>query len=424
MIGAKPVRNIRAGILGSAAWLVAQPALSAGFYFPEVGTPSSLGTGGVANPTNIYGADAAWTNPAGMTALAEDRIFTGLQVVLPEIEFDSSAVSGGSDGGNAGETAVIPSLFYLKKLNDRASLGFSITAPLGGGVDYGDDFAGRYETINAFLEGIALSPSLGYEVTERLSLGVGVSFIYTLYEQDIAINPALVPTVDGNDGKIKIENADDWGYQPFFGLTYRVADRALLGVVYRSEMDVDLEGDVSFRNLGDLTPQISSIDVSWDNPQTLEAGLSFQLSDTNTLFLNAGWQDWSAFSDNDLSFTGAGLVTLDRNWDDTWHAGVGFAHLKNRQGYSVGFSYESSPVDNDDRTFDLPVDELYRFSASYSWSGKRGFDYSLGGSLTVFGDTEIDNTVQGVRVSGDFDNNYLVFLGGTLRYVFGANRSN
>ena len=53
----------------SAACLQSQPAEAAGFYFPEVGTPSSLGTGGVANATNTYGADAAWTNPAGMTAL-------------------------------------------------------------------------------------------------------------------------------------------------------------------------------------------------------------------------------------------------------------------------------------------------------------------------------------------------------------------
>jgi long-chain fatty acid transport protein len=339
--------------------------------------------------------------------------------VLPKIEFDSSiATGGGNDGNNAGETAFIPSFFYLKKLSDRTRLGFSITAPLGGGVDYGDNFAGRYETINAFLEGIALSPSLGYEINEQLSVGAGVSFIYTLYEQDIAINPAFVPTVNGGDGKLKIEDADDWGYQPFLGLTYRLSDRALLGVVYRAEMDVDLEGDVKFRNLGALTPSINNVDINWDNPQTLEAGLSYQLTDEKTLFFNAGWQDWSEFSDNELAFTGTGVATLDRNWDDTWHAGIALAHLKNRQGYSVGFSYESSPVDDDDRTFDLPVDELYRFSASYSWTGRRGLDYSLGGSLMMFGDTEIDNTVQGVRVKGDFDNNYLLFLGGTLRYVF------
>jgi long-chain fatty acid transport protein len=201
-------------------------------------------------------------------------------------------------------------------------------------------------------------------------------------------------------------------------LTYRLSDRALVGAVYRAEMDVDLEGDVKFRNLGALTPSVNGVDIRWDNPQTLEAGLSYQLTDEKTLFINAGWQDWSEFSDNELAFTGAGVATLDRNWDDTWHAGIALGHLENREGYSIGFSYESSPVDDDDRTFDLPVDELYRFSALYFWSGGRRLDYSLGGSLTVFGDTEIDNTVQGVRVKGDFDSNYLLFLGGTLRYVF------
>jgi len=183
-------------------------------------------------------------------------------------------------------------------------------------------------------------------------------------------------------------------------------------------MDVNLEGDVKFRNLGPLTPPVNSVDISWDNPQTLEAGLSYQLTDKKTLFFNAGWEDWSAFSENRLDFTGAAVATLDRNWDDTWHAGIALAHIVNRQGYSIGLSYESSPVDDDDRTFDLPVDELYRLSASYSWTGSRRLDFSLGGSLMMFGDTKIDNTVQGVRVKGDFDSNYILFLGGTLRYVF------
>jgi long-chain fatty acid transport protein len=405
--------------IASAVVFFCELSVAAGFYFPEVGTPSSLGTGGVANTTNIYGADAAWTNPAGMTALEEDRIFAGLQIVVPEIEFDTDvATGGGSDGGNAGETAAIPSFFYLRKHSDKLRIGFSITAPLGGGIDYGGDFAGRYETINAYLEGIALSPSLAYKLNKQLSVGAGVSFIYTLYEQDIAINPAVVPTLDGKDGKLKIEDADDWGYQPFVGFTYQLTDKILFGTVYRAEMDVELTGNLKFQNLGPLTPGIDSVDLNWDNPQTLEAGLSFQLTAEKTLFINAGWQDWSEFSDNEVVFTGAGVATVDRNWDDTWLAGIALAHLKDRQGYAFGLSYESSPVEDEDRTFDLPVDELLRLSASYSWTGKSGLDYSLGSSLVVFGDTKIDNTVQGVRVQGEFDRNYLLFVGGTLRYVF------
>ena len=72
---------------------------------------------------------------------------------------------------------------------------------------------------------------------------------------------------------LKIEKATDWGYQPFLGLTYALSDRALLGVVYRAEMDVELEGDVKVRNLN-LPISADSIDIDWDNPQWLEAGLN------------------------------------------------------------------------------------------------------------------------------------------------------
>jgi long-subunit fatty acid transport protein len=54
-----------------------QGAHAAGFYLSEYGMPASTGTAGVANQTNNFGADAAWSNPAGMTGLSEDRLLQG-----------------------------------------------------------------------------------------------------------------------------------------------------------------------------------------------------------------------------------------------------------------------------------------------------------------------------------------------------------
>jgi len=413
-------RTGRGLLLAVSAGLGTQNAPAAGFYLSEVGSPASLGTGGVANPTNTFGADAAWTNPAGMTGLDEDQIFAGFQAVIPKVEFDSStATAGGSDGGNAGNAAFIPSLFYVNKLNDRTRLGISLVAPQGGGVNYGDDFVGRYQTSKAQLAAVGISPSVGFRVNDRLSVGAGVSIIYTKFEQNIAINQAALAGPGTPDGKVRIEDATDWGYQPFLGLTWQATDRALLGVVYRAEADVDLEGDVNFRNLVIPKPGLNEVDISWNNPQWLEAGLTYQLSDKNFLFLNGGWQDWSEFSDNQLEFAGGTVATLDRQWDDTWHAGIAFAHLERQEnGYTVGFSYESSPVENEHRTFDLPVDEIYKLSGAYFWTGSKQLDYSLGATLYMIGDAEIDLVTQGVRAAGKFDSNYILFLGGTVRYRF------
>jgi long-chain fatty acid transport protein len=290
--------------------LATQSALAAGFYLSEIGTPLSLGTAGVANPTNDNGADSSWTNPAGMTGLDQSAMVGGFQVVAPNIRFDSSvAEAGGSDGGNAGNVVPIPSFFYVNRVTDRLRLGISSAGIMGGGVDYGDSFVGRYSTSMAELGAVGISPAIGYKVNDKFSVGAGVSIVYTHFDMDVAINQSTEENPDTPDGKFKIVKADDWGYQPYVGLTWHVTDRAMLGFVYRAEMDVNLEGDTKIHDwkLDVPKPTANNIDVDWDNPQTAKLGLKYRLDDKNLLFLSAGWEDWSKFSDNTLALKGGQL---------------------------------------------------------------------------------------------------------------------
>jgi long-chain fatty acid transport protein len=215
---------------------------------------------------------------------------------------------------------------------------------------------------------------------------------------------------------------DDVGYQPFMGLTYEFSDRFHLGIVYRAEMDVDLEGDLNFRNMTIPRPKANEIEIDWDNPQTVKAGLSYEISPGKRLLFSAGWEDWSVFSQNQLAITGGAANptgVLERNFRDTWNAGVAFASVRNKSdSYAFGFSYDSSPVRDRDRTIDLPFDETYKLSAAYGWHLDRDFSFALGGTLIYFGEGKVDQTSQGVRFTGDFDTNVAMFLGGTVRYVF------
>ena len=230
-----------------------------------------------------------------------------------------------------------------------------------------------------------------------------------LFDEDVAINlPGSAP-----DGKVKMEDLDDWGYQPFLGLTYHFSDRVMLGVVYRAEMDVDLEGDVKFRGVplpgGDVK-------LSWDNPQWLEAALRFDLDNNYYVATNLGWQDWSQFSENELEVT-PGVTVMDRDWKDTWRTGIAFGHMAGTRGWSFGLSYDSSPVTDKNRTIDLPMDETLQAGASYFMEGKK-FSYALGASLMYAGDGKVDQTAQNVRFKGEFDTNLIFSLGGTVRYTF------
>ena len=62
-----------------------------------------------------------------------------------------------------------------------------------------------------------------------------------------------------------------------------------MGIVYRSEADTDLEGDVKFEGL--RNPQLLAalprdVKISWTNPQWLEAGLRYRMDDDTQLYFN------------------------------------------------------------------------------------------------------------------------------------------
>lgn len=392
-----------------------------GFYLQEYGTPSSIGTAGTARTTNNYGAESAFGNPAGMTGLTETTLTIGTQVLIPTVEFDPEiATAGGDDGGNAGDTIVIPSVFAVKPISDKARVGFSIVAPLGGGVDYGDDFAGRYSTQEASLQGVSISPSFGYQVNDQLSVGAGISFLYTLFEMDIAINqPGALP-----DGKAEIEDADDWGYQLFFGMQYQMSEQTMLGIVYRSEAEVELRGDFDIKNTVIPATLSGRAEAGWDNPQLIEVGLSHEMNDDLTLFFQANWEDWSAFSENTFQITGSGplgastVANLNRDFRDTWRVGVGMGYKMEDTILLLGTSYDSSPVSDSNRTFDLPLDEQFRIAGALISESDTGPNYALSASYVYFGDGKIDQTSQGVRTKGEFDKNWGLFLGGTLSWEF------
>lgn len=401
----------------NAVLLTMSHAVSAGgFYVSELGTPGSLGTAGVANVTNNRGVDSAWTNPAGMTGVQQDAGVAGVQLIVPKVEFDSSvATGGGGDGGNAGLVSVVPSHFMVKTINDEVKVGFSVAGTMGGGLDYGRNFVGRYAAYRAVLAGVALSPSIAYKVNEDFSIGAGASAVYTTFDEDIAVRqPGFA------DGRASINQIDDWGFTTFYGLTYQLNEKALLGVVYRPEFDANLEGDVNFSNFVGPTPVADSVKIEWTNPQVLQLGLQYKLDDEYTLFFDADWEDWSEFSRNQLSFQGGLLnpvATLDRNWKDTYHLGAAMVRSWGNQRFALGIAYDTSPVDDDDRTIDLPLDEQLKLSAAYARDGEK-LDYSIGATLMYLGDGKVDQTAQGVRFKGEFDNNYALFIGGTLRYEF------
>jgi long-chain fatty acid transport protein len=409
-------------VVAASVVLAAMPggdAVAGGFYINSVGSPGSLGTAASANVTNTWGPDATWTNPAGLTGIGERRVMIASgQLLLPLAEFDPSvATAGGDDGGSAGDPALIPSFFYAQRLNEDWGFGFGVSALQGGGVDYGENFAGRYGAIDVTLTGLAATWSVGHQLTDRFSWGIGASVVQTVFEQTIAVNQGQF-----EDGRVAFRDLDDVGVQGIFGLQYAFTEKFMFGATYRSEFDANLEGNVKFRNFViPGVPNRRNLDVDWTNPQWIEAGLRYVTGRGHSFFVSGNWQEWSEFSQNQLTIdTNRNniVTTLDRDWDDTWSIGIGYAtKTDTTNGLSFGLRYESSPVDDDKRTIDLPLDESWQVSASYGrFKPDLSSGWSVGTTVAFFGDSEVDQTVQNSRFAGKFNDNIVAFLGLNFRF--------
>ena len=406
--------------------LFSQNSFAGGFYLPEIATPGSVGTAGVANVTNVDDASSAFTNPAGMTALEGDEVEVGMEVLISVNKFDSDiATAGGSDGGNAGVPAVIPGLFVVKGLNDNLKLGFSIAAVAGGGLDYGENFVGRYQAYKAALQTVGAGPSLGYKINDMLSIGVGIYMLYTTFNQKIAVNQSFF---GANDGTVHFDDIDDISYQWTAGLIFQPTDRLLFGFTYLSEADIDLSGGLKTSGLqgvfSNLLGDADSITVDFDLPESFALGLRYRVTDNLTLLADSNYQRWSQFGETnvkiDVGPAGETIVGgFDRDWKDTWHVGGAFKYfLGENHLVAMGVSYDSSPVTNKDRTADLPMDEQFRVAAAFGKENPIGFSYSVSGSWVYFGEGKMDQTAQGERYKGEFDTNYLIFIAASVNYKF------
>jgi len=73
---------------------------------------------------------------------------------------------------------------------------------------------------------------------------------------------------------------------------------------------------------------------------------------------NLGWQDWSEFGKVDVTVAAEDTtsLTVDRQYEDTWHAALGAQYqLSAPWLLSGGIAYDSEMVDEKDLTPDLPA---------------------------------------------------------------------
>jgi long-chain fatty acid transport protein len=408
---------------------LSRAALAGGAILYEAGTPE-VGLASAGWAARAEDAATILTNPAGMTRVKKPDLLLGVQALYADIGFtpNSRTTTTGGNGGNPVGWFPGGGLYYVQPMTDKVRLGIAVAGNFGLGLKYDDDWVGRYYVQSSTLLGVSVMPAVGWKLNDKMSIGVALNAMYGVFDTKVAVNNVL-PTLP--DGTLKMDDAT-WGFGGNLGILYEPNKATRLGATYTSAVKLSFGAVPEFTNLGpglQAALQASGLlggklDLSMTVPQTVMASLVRDLDDRWTIMANLGWQDWTQFSKVDVAIVSddAGnpkSLTANQNFKDTWHAALG-ARVQTKSPWSVSFgtAYDTSCLDDADRTPTLPLGAAWRLGVGGRRPVGKKLDLGIAYELVWGGTLPLDQTrgpLSGT-IAGSYENTSMHFLTASLRW--------
>lgn len=399
-----------------AAYAIPGGVQASGFALIE-NSASGQGNAYAGAAAHTNDASAVFFNPAGMMRLEDDQLMLAGHYIVPDSSFENDgssnaasigggALNGGDDDG--GFDALVPNLYWVTSIDESTKFGLGVTAPFGLAIKYEDDWVGRYHAVESDLKTLNFNPSMGYRVNDQLSIGGGIDIMLADVTLSSAVDFAAIlgqtPGSDDGFGELTGDNLDDPGFGYNFGLQYAISSETILGVAYRSEIDLSVEGDADFSVPTSAALLVATgrfIDTGLEADITLPASFSFSLShrvDKFTYLADVTWTGWSSFDELRVKFDNDNQpdsVTTE-DWDDTLRYSIGFDYqYAPDMVLRAGIAFDETPVPSAERrTPRLPGNDRTWLSFGLSYVMDETLSLDVGYSHLFIDDAEVNNELE------------------------------
>ena len=240
----------------------------------------------------------------------------------------------------------------------------------GAGMFFAGGLGVEYENINTPFQNrddltsiigiVNFTPSIAYQVNEKLSLGVTALATYIVAEQKLFPDTSI--TDPGNPQRSffgsKFEDADDFGYGFRTGIQYKLNDRFTLGATYTSKIDLNPEDNkfqVNLNSIGLGQVNYRRLRLSGINfPQEIGLGMEYKVNSKLSLAADISWLNWSnAVKRSTLVATNPDnprapqqiTDSLDLRWKNQYVFALGLAYQYSPEiEFRVGYNYARTPV--------------------------------------------------------------------------------
>ncbi|TXT23024.1 MAG: long-chain fatty acid transport protein [Gallionellaceae bacterium] len=414
-------RTVIAGCVMAALAAISGNAAASGFALIEQ-SASGLGNAYAGGAASAEDASTIFFNPAGMSLIKGRQLVLAGHAIKPSAKLTNQGSTtasppagapvalGGGDGGDAGDLALVPNLYYLMDVNQQVKFGFAVNVPFGLKTEYDNGWVGRYQALKSEIQTINLNPSVSYKVNETVSLGAGVSYQYIKGELTKAIDFGSICTFAGapagvcpntpqlNDGVFKLTGNDwSWGYN--LGALFQVGQDTRVGVAYRSRVDHELSGDATYTNVPvalAASPSLTNTGVTLNitMPETLSVSAASQLGQKWTVMGDVTRTGWSKLQELRVRFAnGAADNVTPENWKDTYRFSVGATYQYNDVWKSrIGVAFDQTPVPDQYRTPRVPDNDRTWLSFGASCKASQGGVIDFGYAHLFVKDAPINKT--------------------------------
>ena len=402
----------------ASAWIVLLAAASAqagGLWLTLQPTPD-MGVGSAGSQAAGFDASTATANPAAMTRLDRSQMETGIMGLYVDSQFNvKNSSNGDNGGGNAGYFSPVPTLNYVHSLSPDLKLGLGVGSYFGLGLNYSNEWAGKYYVQNASITTLAFNPTIGYKIADWLSIGGGVSVVEGKLSERVAVNTLLEP----GDGRLKYD-ASDVGYGYNLGVLFELSPQTRVGVTYVSEVKLEFKDEMRFKNLdgtllgaalrasGLLDAQLK---IDMTIPAQLSVGAYQALTDNLALVGTVNWQNWSKFGQPEIAVADSNTVTANLDYKDTYHAGIG-AYYRVAEPWllMVGFGYDTSPTSSSsERSPVLPLGATFTYAAGVQYDWNKDFSVGAAYALIDAGSAKVNRSGGPLKgdLEGEYDTNFI-----------------
>jgi long-chain fatty acid transport protein len=181
--------------------------------------------------------------------------------------------------------STLPQVFLTYRANEKVTIGFGAYAPYAtGGVDWEKNQLGV--PLKTYLGIFSLTPTVAFQVNERLSVGFKINFYQGVFELDTEMAPFGPVSAEENGSSISAG----------VGLLYKPSDKLSLGISVRGPSTMVLKGKTAvpynIPELGEVEIKLNS-ETRFNLPWDFEVGLAYRLSDRFLVSTSAQYTLWS-----------------------------------------------------------------------------------------------------------------------------------